>query len=160
MHPFDLIVFKGPVINYRERGLQNGKNSGSETFAVRLPPFSIPAPLFVGVKLRVPTAQRKQGKWPKRNSLLGKTQGNWKFCQNTRNFVCSSCKLPDSKLKDIVIFAANISNLFLEAGYVCQVSFVYVIVTTYVNWHRDNLWWDRDKNKNTGNFKMQIRWGP
>ena len=44
---------------------------------------------------RVPTAQ---GKWQKK-SLSGKTQGIWKFCQNTGNLVCSSCKFPDSKGK-------------------------------------------------------------
>ena len=32
-------------------------------------------------------------------SLSGKTQGIWKFCQNTSNLVCSSCKFPDSKGK-------------------------------------------------------------
>ena len=48
---------------------------------------------------RLPTAQGKQGKWHKKNSLSGKTQGIWKFCQNTRNLVCSSCKFPDSKGK-------------------------------------------------------------
>ena len=34
-----------------------------------------------------------------KNSLSGKTQGIGKFCQNTGNFVCSSCKFPDSKGK-------------------------------------------------------------
>ena len=48
--------------------------------------------------VRVPTAQGKQGKWSKKN-LSGKTQGIWKFCQNTGNLVCSSCKFPDSKGK-------------------------------------------------------------
>ena len=32
---------------------------------------------------RVPTAQGKQGKWQKKDSLSGKTQGIWKFCQST-----------------------------------------------------------------------------
>ena len=47
---------------------------------------------------RVPTAQGKQGKWTK-NSMSGKTQGIWKFCQNAGNLVCSSCKFADSKGK-------------------------------------------------------------
>ena len=57
---------------------------------------------------RVPTAQGKKGKWPN-NSLSGKTQGIWKFCQtqgilsqhreNTGNFVSSSCKCSDYKSK-------------------------------------------------------------
>ena len=39
------------------------------------------------------------------------------------------------KVKAIAIhvFAAKISIFFLEAGEVCQVNFVYVIVTNYVN---------------------------
>ena len=41
----------------------------------------------------------KTGKMAKKKSLSGKTQGIWKFCQNTGNFVCSSCKFPDSKGK-------------------------------------------------------------
>ena len=48
-----------------------------------------------GVVCRVPTAQGKQGKcnMAKKKSLSGKTQGNWKFCQNTgiesyQNTIC------------------------------------------------------------------------
>ena len=37
------------------------------------------------------------------------------------------------KVKDILIFAAKIS-IFFEAGYVCQVSFVYVVVTDHIYW--------------------------
>ena len=44
---------------------------------------------------RVPTAQGKQGKWQQQNPC----QGIWKFCQNTGNFVCSSCIFPESKGK-------------------------------------------------------------
>ena len=38
-----------------------------------------------------------------------------------------------------------------------QVSFVYVIVTNHVNWHREKLLSDRE---NTGNLKMQFEWVP
>ena len=48
----------------------------------------------------------KKGKMTKRKSLSGK------FCQNTGNFVWSSCKFPDSK--DIAIFVAKISIFFLK----------------------------------------------
>ena len=41
---------------------------------------------------------------------FAKTQGIWKFCQNTGNLVCSSCKFPDSREKDISIFAAKIQK--------------------------------------------------
>ena len=34
----------------------------------------------------------KTGKMAKNKSLAGKTQGIWKFCKNTGNLVCSSCK--------------------------------------------------------------------
>ena len=34
-----------------------------------------------------------------KKSLSGKTQGIWKFCQNTGNLVFSSCKFPDYKGK-------------------------------------------------------------
>ena len=34
-----------------------------------------------------------------KHSLSGRTQGIWKFCQNTGNFVCSTCKFHDSNGK-------------------------------------------------------------
>ena len=40
---------------------------------------------------------------------------------------------------------------------VCQVSFVYAIVTNHVNWHREHLRSDRE---NTGNLKMKFEWVP
>ena len=64
---------------------------------------------------RVPTAQGKQGKWEKK-SLSGKTQGIWKFCQNTGNFVCSSCKFPDSKGIGYCDICRGNFHFFQEAG--------------------------------------------
>ena len=90
----------------------------------------------------------KTGKMAKKKILSGKTQGIWKFCQNTGNFVCSSCKFPDSKGKGYCDICCN--TFF-------SVSFVYIIVTNYVNWHRENLRLDREK---TGNFKIQFEWVP
>ena len=57
-----------------------------------------------------------------KNSLSVKTQSIWEFCQNTGKrqgmFVCSSCKLSDSKeCCDIY------PEISFSAGYVCQVSF-------------------------------------
>ena len=96
-----------------------------------------------------------------KKSLLGKKQGICKFCQNTGKIqgiwfaqVVNSL-IP--KVKDISIFAVKIPNLFFEAGYVYQVSLVYVIVSNLVNWHRENLPSDREK---TGNLKMQFEWVP
>ena len=96
-----------------------------------------------------------------RNSLSGKAQGIWKFCQNVGKTqgilfaqVVNSLIL---KVRDTAIFAAKISTFFPEVGQVCQVSFVYVIVTNDVNWHRVNLRLDRE---NTGNLKIQFEWVP
>ena len=61
------------------------------------------------------------------------------------NFVCSSC------IGFCGIYSGNF--LFLvEAGYVWQVSFVFVIVTNHVNWHRENLRSDRENRE----FKSEI----
>ena len=50
---------------------------------------------------RVPTAQEKQGKWPKKFPVREKT-GNLeilpKHRENTGNLVCLGCKFPDSKV--------------------------------------------------------------
>ena len=68
-------------------------------------------------KSRVPTAQGKQGNG-KIDSPSGKTQGIWKFCQNTGKTqeiwfaqVVNSLIL---NLKDISIFAVKISIFFLK----------------------------------------------
>ena len=61
------------------------------------------------------------------------------------------------KVKNIGILAAIILMFFLEAEYICKVSFVYVIVTNHVNLHWESLRSDRE---NTGNFKTQFEWGP
>ena len=47
---------------------------------------------------RVPTPQGKLGKWQQQKSLSGKTLEIWKYCQNTGNLVCWSCKFPDPPL--------------------------------------------------------------
>ena len=56
----------------------------------------------------------------KKKSLSGKTQGIWKFCQNTGKTLgilfpqVVNSLMP--KVKDIAIFAAKISIFFPEAG--------------------------------------------
>ena len=67
---------------------------------------------------KVPTAHGKQGKWPKTN-LSWKTQRIQKFCQNTGKTqgiwfaqVINSLII---KVKDILVFAVNISKLFLKS---------------------------------------------
>ena len=59
------------------------------------------------------------------------------------------------KVTNIAIFAAKNSPTNFEAGYVFQVSVVYVKVTNHVNWHRENLQSD-GKNRE---FENEIRVG-
>ena len=61
----------------------------------------------------------------------GKTQGIWKFCQNTGILVCSSCR-------------TNLQFLFGSWISLPSLFCVYVIVTNHVSWHRENLPLDRD----------------
>ena len=82
-----------------------------------------------------------------KHSLSGKTQGIRKFCQNTGNLVCSSCKFPDSKGKQYFDICRENCQIVFEAGYVYQGSLVYVIVTNHVNWHRENLQSDSERKK-------------
>ena len=51
-----------------------------------------------------------------------------KHRENTGNFVCSSCKF---KRERILPYLQQNSQIYLEAGCVCQFSFVYV--TNHVN---------------------------
>ena len=65
------------------------------------------------------------------------------------NLVFSSCKFPDSKGKRYFNICCKNSQKRFEAGYVYQVSLVYVIVTNHINWHRENLQSDREKSGKT-----------
>ena len=66
--------------------------------------------------------------------ILSKTQGIW-FAHVVNSLIL--------KVKDISIFAAKHFLIFFKLK-VCQVSFVCVIVTNHVNWHRENLQSDRE----------------
>ena len=67
----------------------------------------------------------------------------------------------NSLILKVEVFATKIPNSFFEAGYVYQLSLVYVIVTTHVNWHMENLQSDRgEKKENTGNLKMKFEGYP
>ena len=102
----------------------------------------------------------KQGKWPKKIPVSENT-GNLemsKHRENTGNFVSSSCKCSDSKSKGYCNSCRKKIYFFPpEPGYFCQVSSVYLILTNYVNWHREILRTDRE---NTGNLKIQFEWVP
>ena len=74
---------------------------------------------------RVPTAQGKQGKWPKKIpvrentgnlEILSKHRENREFCQSTGNFVSSSCKCSDSKSKGYCDICHQNIIFFPEAG--------------------------------------------
>ena len=73
------------------------------------PPIYLTSPY-----IRVPTAQGKQGNREngQKKSLSGKTQGIWKFCQNTgKTQGIWFAKVVNSlilKVKDIAIFAVKI----------------------------------------------------
>ena len=116
---------------------------------------------------RVPTAQGKQGKWPTRFPVRENT-GNLEILPKHREFwfaqvvilVCSSCKFPDSEGKRYFSICSKNFQFFLNVGSVCQVRFVYVIVTNHINWHSGNLRSDREKRENTLNLKMLIEWVP
>ena len=78
------------------------------------PKFRLNSMVFL---IRVPTAQGKQGKWPKK-SLSWKTQAIWKFCQNigkTQGILfAQAVNSLILKVNDIAIhvFAAKISIFF------------------------------------------------
>ena len=110
----------------------------------------------------------KTGEMTQKNPCQGKhrefgnfvqTQGKHrKFCQNTGNYFCSSGKCSDSKSKGrCYICCKKIISFFQKLDRSAIDSFVYVIVTNYVNWHRENLRSDRE---NTGNLKIQFEWVP
>ena len=57
---------------------------------------------------RIPTAQGKQGKWQKKLMVIENT-GNLEVWTKQREFVLLKLLIADSKVRDISIFAANIS---------------------------------------------------
>ena len=87
----------------------------------------------------------------KRKSLLGKTQGIWKFGkENIRNLVCSSCKFPDSKGNRYFEIAAKIlkKNLISLPSQFCV-----------CNSHKSCKWTQEKfavRQGKTGNLKMQF----
>ena len=78
----------------------------------------------------------------KKKSVSGKTQGILKFCQNTGNFVCSSCKFPDSKGKGYCDICSE--HFFFSRSWI---GFVYIIVTNYLNWHKGKFAVVQGKNR-------------
>ena len=97
---------------------------------------------------------------PKR-SLLGKTQGIWKICQNTGNLVCLSCKFPDSIVKRYFNICHKNINFFLKAGKslpsqfcVCNSHKLRKLALGKVAVRQEKNW------ENTGNLKMQFEWVP
>ena len=88
------------------------------------------------------------------NNSVSENPGIWKFAQNPgNNLICSSCKFHDSKGKEYCDICHKNFKKNLEAGNICQVGFMYVIVTNHVNWHRENL---RSDKKYTGNYYCNL----
>ena len=114
-----------------------------------------------GASGRVPTAQGKRGKWPQ-YSLPGKTQGFWKFYQNTGNLVCSSCKFPDSKVTRYFNICHKKIPLFLKSW--------ISLPSQFCVWksHKSRklaqgkcvVGHGKKTRENTGNLKMQFEWVP
>ena len=71
---------------------------------------------------------------------FAKTQGIW-FAQVVNTLTLKGKRYFNICRKKFPVFCG-------EAGLVGQFNFVYVIVTNHVNWHRENLWSDR---QDTGN---------
>ena len=104
----------------------------------------------------------KTGKMVKRNSLSGKTQGIWKFCQNTGYLFCSSCKFPDSKGKRYSdICSENFQILFLSwislpsKFCVCNSHKSRILAQGKLAVGQGGGNWE-----NTGNLKRQCVWVP
>ena len=67
--------------------------------------------------VRVPTAQRKQGKWPKYcQENTGNLEMLAKHRENTENLVCSSFKFPDSKGRRYFDTCRKNFQISFEAG--------------------------------------------
>ena len=101
----------------------------------------------------------KTGKMAKKNPCQGKHREFGNFAKTQRILFAQvvNSLILKVKLKDIVIFAAKISIFSPRSLIGLQVSFVYVIVTNYVNWHRENLRLNNEKTgKNRGNLKIQF----
>ena len=79
--------------------------------------------------------------WNEKKTLSGKTQGIW-FAQVVNSLIL--------KVKDISILAAKISNYIskLDKSAKSVLCMLYNVVTNDVNWHRTNLWSDREKPGN------------
>ena len=100
--------------------------------------------------------------------MVKKNQDIWKCCQNTENTGIWFAQVVNSlilKVKGISIYAAKIPFFFfIEAGYIYQVSLVYVIVRNHVNWHREICSQTGKKQgkhrENTENLKMKFEWVP
>ena len=119
--------------------------------------ISLTAGLHVSLR-RVPTAQGKQGKWQKKDSLSGKTQGILKFCQNTGNLVGSGCKFPDSKGKRYFgICSENLKKQKKRSFISLPSQFSVCNSHKSLKLAQGKLPSDRE---NTGNLKMQFEWVP
>ena len=94
-----------------------------------------------------------------KNSLSGKTQGIWKFCQNTGNLVCSICKFPDSKGKRY--FESCCENLPKRIEACLPSQFCVCNSHKSSKLAQEKFAVGQGKyRENTGNLKIQFEWVP
>ena len=114
--------------------------------------------LHIDEYFRVPTAQGKQGKWQNKIPVRENT-GNLEILSKHRELCLNTGKTQGILLAQVVnVLILKVKDIVIVAAKkACQFSSVYVILTNYVNCHRENLRSDRE---NTGNLKIQFEWVP
>ena len=101
------------------------------------------------------TCQRKHRDF---GNIVKTQEKHREFCLNTgKTQGILLAQVVNSKTKGYCDSCCKKIHFFPEAGKVCQVSSVYVILTNYLNCHREDLRSDRE---NTGNLKIQFEWVP
>ena len=117
----------------------------------------------MAVWYRVPTAQRKQGKWH-RKFPVRENIGNLEILsthrENTGNLVCSSCKFPDSKGKRYLNICHENFQYFLSWTSLPSQFRVCDSHRSRILAKRKCVVRQRINRKNTGNLKMQFEWVP
>ena len=93
-----------------------------------------------------------------KKSMSRKTQGIWKFCQNTENtgnLVCSSCKFPDSKGKGYCDICRENLHFFPRSWIGLPSQFCVCNSHKLCKLAHGKFWVGQGKNReNTGNLKI------
>ena len=103
----------------------------------------------------------KTGKMATKNSLSGKTQGLWKFGQNTGNLVCSSWKCSDSKSKGFCDICRKKNPFFCRSWLGLPSQFCVCNSHKICKLAQGKFAFGQGKKReNTGNLKIQFEWLP